>query len=84
MVMVEEFGGGVYFSRDTVDAMEAPGQMIPYPQSRFPNAVCPNARLETLRSRVAGEVAALNPDSELDALDWIEGVAEFDDGDEVL
>jgi hypothetical protein len=29
-------------------------------------------------------VAALNPDSELEALDWIEGVAEFDDGDEVL
>jgi len=42
-----------------------------------------NARLETLRHRIAGEVAALNPDSELDALDWIEGVAEFDDGDEV-
>ena len=43
-----------------------------------------NARLETLRHRIAGGVAALNPDSELDALDWIEGVAEFDDGDEVL
>jgi hypothetical protein len=58
--------------------------MIPYPQSRFPEAICPNARLETMRRRIAGEVAVLNPDSELDALDWIEGVAEFDDCDEVL
>jgi hypothetical protein len=50
--------------------------MIPYPQSWFPKAICPNARLETPRRRVAGEVAVLNPDSELDALEWIEGVAD--------
>jgi hypothetical protein len=84
MVMVEEFAGGVYFSRDTADAMEAPAQMIPYPRSRFPKAICPNARLGAVRRRVAGEVAVLNPDSELEALYWIEGVSEFDDGDEVL
>ena len=42
----------------------------------------PDARLETVRCRVAGEVAALNRDSELEALDWIEEVSEFDAGDE--
>jgi hypothetical protein len=42
----------------------------------------PDARLEAVRCRVAGEVAVLNPDSELEALDWIEGVSEFGDRDE--
>jgi hypothetical protein len=42
----------------------------------------PDARLEAVRRRVAEEVAVLNPDSELEALDWIEGVSEFDDRDE--
>jgi len=31
---------------------------------------------------MAAEVAALNPDAESEALDWIERVSEFDDGDE--
>jgi hypothetical protein len=33
---------------------------------------------------VALSKRAVNPDGELEALDWIEGVSEFDDGDEVL
>jgi hypothetical protein len=49
-----------------------------------------DARLEAVRRRVAGEVAALNPGTESEvnpgteseALDWIEAVSEFDDGDE--
>jgi hypothetical protein len=37
----------------------------------------PDARTESVRSRVAAEVARLRRDSELDALDWIEAVSEF-------
>lgn len=40
--------------------------------------VVPDARTETVRRRVARQVAALNPASEQDALDWIEAVSEFD------
>ena len=40
--------------------------------------VVPDARSETVRLRVAAQVAALNVDSERDALRWIEAVSEFD------
>jgi len=40
--------------------------------------VVPDARSETVRSRVAAQVAGLSADSELDALSWIETVSEFD------
>jgi hypothetical protein len=40
--------------------------------------IVPDARSETTRSRVAAQVAGLRRDSELEALDWIEGVFEFD------
>ena len=40
--------------------------------------VVPDARSPAVRSRVAGQVASLNPDSERDALLWIEAVSEFD------
>jgi hypothetical protein len=39
----------------------------------------PDARSETIRDRVAAQVAGLSRDSELEALDWIEKVSEFDD-----
>lgn len=39
----------------------------------------PDARSSLVRRRVAAQVAALNPDAERDALDWIESVSEFDD-----
>jgi hypothetical protein len=42
----------------------------------------PGARLEAVRRRVAGEVAALSPGTESEALDWIKSISEFDDGDE--
>ena len=42
----------------------------------------PDSRLEAVQRRVAGEVAALSPGAESEALDWIEAVSEFDDGDE--
>jgi Protein of unknown function (DUF3018) len=38
----------------------------------------PDARSETVRRRVAAQVAHLTRGSELEALDWIEGVSEFD------
>ena len=41
----------------------------------------PDARLPTVRERVAAGVAALGATSEAEALDWIEQVSEFD-GDE--
>ena len=40
--------------------------------------VVPDARSEAVRNRTATQVAKLNPDSERDALLWIEGVSEFD------
>lgn len=40
--------------------------------------VVPDARLEAVRDRIAAQVARLNPDSERDALLWIEAVSEFD------
>jgi Antitoxin MazE-like len=40
--------------------------------------IVPDARSETIRSRVAAQVARLSRDSELEALDWIGGVSEFD------
>jgi len=40
--------------------------------------VVPDARSEAVRKRVAAQVAKLSPDSERDALLWIEAVSEFD------
>jgi hypothetical protein len=40
--------------------------------------VVPDARSETIRSRIAAQVARLSRDGELEALDWIEAVSEFD------
>jgi Protein of unknown function (DUF3018) len=40
--------------------------------------VVPDARSDAVRSRIAAQVAKLNPDSERDALLWIEAVSEFD------
>jgi hypothetical protein len=41
--------------------------------------VVPDARSKLVRRRVAREVAALDRSRELEALKWIEAVAEFDD-----
>jgi len=38
----------------------------------------PDARSEAVRSRIAAQVAKLNPDGERDTLLWIEAVSEFD------
>ena len=40
--------------------------------------VVPDARSKTIRRRIAAQVARLSSDGELEALDWIEGVSEFD------
>jgi Protein of unknown function (DUF3018) len=40
--------------------------------------VVPDARSEAVRNRIAARVAKLNPDSERDALLWIEAISEFD------
>jgi hypothetical protein len=41
--------------------------------------VVPDVRSEAVRSRIAAQVAELSPDSEREALLWIEAVSEFDD-----
>ncbi len=41
--------------------------------------IVPDARSQSVRRRVAREVASLDPARELEALKWIEAVAEFDD-----
>jgi len=41
--------------------------------------IVPDARPKTVRRRVARQVAALDRSRELEALKWIEAVAEFDD-----
>jgi hypothetical protein len=38
----------------------------------------PDARSEAVRRRVAEQLARLRPESEADALSWIEAVSEFD------
>ena len=38
----------------------------------------PDARLESVRARVAAAVARLDPGKESEALEWIEAVSEFD------
>ena len=38
----------------------------------------PDARSEAVRARIAAQVAKLNPESERDALLWIETASEFD------
>jgi hypothetical protein len=43
--------------------------------------VVPDARSEEVRRRVAAAVARLDPDSEREALEWIEAVSEFDNDD---
>ena len=40
--------------------------------------IVPDARSKTVRRRVARQVAALDRSRELEALKWIEAVAEFD------
>jgi hypothetical protein len=40
--------------------------------------IVPDARSKTVRRRVARQVAALDRARELEALKWIEAVAEFD------
>lgn len=40
--------------------------------------VVPDARSAAIRRRIAAQVARLQPDSESDALAWIEAVSEFD------
>ena len=40
--------------------------------------IVPDARSETVRRRVAAQVAGLNAADEHDALRWIEAVSEFD------
>jgi len=40
--------------------------------------VVPDARSEAVRNRIAAQVATLNPESECDALLWIEAGSEFD------
>jgi hypothetical protein len=40
--------------------------------------VIPDVRSEAVRDRLAAQVAKLDPDSEREALLWIEAVSEFD------
>lgn len=41
--------------------------------------VVPDARSRIVRRRIAEQVARLRPESEREALDWIEAVSEFDE-----
>ena len=40
--------------------------------------VVPDAHSRPVRRRIAAQVARLSPESETDALDWIEAVSDFD------
>ncbi|MBV8494861.1 MAG: DUF3018 family protein [Alphaproteobacteria bacterium] len=40
--------------------------------------IVPDARSKVVRRRIAAQVARLNPNTERDALSWIEAVSEFD------
>ena len=41
--------------------------------------VVPDARSQSVRQRIAEQVARLRPETEREALDWIEAVSEFDE-----
>jgi hypothetical protein len=56
-------------------AMRARRQAIGLREVRL---VVPDARSETVRRRIAEQVARLNAADEREALDWIEAVSEFD------
>ncbi len=40
--------------------------------------IVPDARSQTVRRRIAKEVAGLDREDELDAMKWVEAVSEFD------
>jgi hypothetical protein len=72
-------------SRLTEDGMTAPAERMRIMRERRRRRglrelrlIVPDARSETIRSRIAAQVARLSRKSELEALDWIEGVYEFD------
>jgi hypothetical protein len=45
---------------------------------RKPRYIVPEARSAAVRDPIAVQIAKLNPDTERDALFWIEAVSEFD------
>jgi hypothetical protein len=75
-------GGGSLFSWLIEGKMTAPAERIRIMRERRGlrelRPIVPDARSETIRRRVAAQVAGLSRDSELEALDWIERVSEFD------
>ncbi len=60
---------------ERMKAMRARRQAIGLREVRL---VVPDARSETVRRRIAEQVARLNAADEREALDWIEAVSEFD------
>ncbi|MGO8917571.1 MAG: antitoxin MazE-like protein [Stellaceae bacterium] len=58
--------------------MRAPRRMQGLRELRL---IVPDARSKTVRRRIAKQVARLRPDSERDALAWIEAVSELDADD---
>jgi hypothetical protein len=60
---------------DRMKAMRQRRRQLGFREIRL---TAPDARLEAVRRRVARQVAQLKPESEADALAWIEAVSEFD------
>ena len=60
---------------ERMKAMRARRQAVGLREIRL---VVPDARSETIRRRIAGQVARLNAADEREALNWIESVSEFD------
>ena len=60
---------------DRMRAMRQRRRRLGYREIRLST---PDARSEAVRRRVAEQVAALAPESEADAMAWIEAVSEFD------
>ena len=61
------------------DRMKAMRQRRRHDGMREIRLIVPDARTEFVRARVARQVAVLPPDSEREAMEWIEAVAEFDE-----
>ncbi len=60
---------------ERMKAMRARRQAVGLREVRL---LVPDARSETVRRRIAEQVARLNAADEREALDWIEAVSEFD------
>jgi len=76
---VTRYARGVLEMVEAADRMKAMRERRRARGLRELRLIVPDARSKSVRRRVARQVAALDRSREIDALNWIEAVSEFDD-----